>query len=69
MTGYSAKLGNQTFVRGYGSLSFAKDIDKDLSGKYSENHFYHAKNYAAVAPNLPHKGNSKNWCVFWVNWQ
>ena len=34
------------FVKGYGFLSFAKNIGKNLSGKYNEKQLDHAKNYA-----------------------
>ena len=47
---YSVQPTDQIFVKGYGFLSFAKnigkiigkDISKNLSGKYSQESFYHA---------------------------
>ena len=37
---------DQIFVKGYGFLSFAKNINKNLSGKYSQNLLDHAKESA-----------------------
>ena len=47
---YSVQLTDQIFVKGYGFLSFAKnigkiigkDISKNLGGKYSQESFHHA---------------------------
>ena len=50
MTRYSIYPRNRIFVKGYGFLSFAKNmakytgknISKNLSGKYSQTHLHHA---------------------------
>ena len=58
MTCYSVKLRDQTFVKGYGFLSFAKtmgkknigeNISKNLSTEYSQKIIDHAKQYATDA--------------------
>ena len=57
MTCYSVLPRDQIFVRGYGFLSFAKNMDKNigkyisnnLSGKYSQNLLDHAKEYTKNA--------------------
>ena len=51
---YSVKHRDQIFVKGYGFLSFAKNmgknigknISKNLSGKYSQKLLDHAKQFA-----------------------
>ena len=51
MTSYSLQPKDRIFVKGYGCLAFAKNIGKNvgeniiknLSGKYSQEHFDHAK--------------------------
>ena len=51
MTQYTVQPGYQVFVKGYGFLSFAKNIDKNigekmrknLNGKYSQKLLDHAK--------------------------
>ena len=47
MTRYSIQPKHQIFVKGYGFLSFAKNIgkniSKNLSAKYSQKLFDHAK--------------------------
>ena len=47
MTRYSVQPRDQIFVKGYGFLSFAKNmgknISKNLSGKYSQKLLDHAK--------------------------
>ena len=40
---YSVELKDRVFVKGYGFLSFAKNIGKNLSGKYSQILFYRIK--------------------------
>ena len=37
---------DQIFVKGYGFLSFAKNISKDLSSKYSQKLLNHTKKFA-----------------------
>ena len=49
MTRYSIQLKDQIFVKGYGLLSFAKNIgknvSKNLSARYSQKLFDHAKQH------------------------
>ena len=57
MTRYSVQPRDRTFVKGYGFLSFAKNmgktivknISKSLSGKYSQKLLDHAKTSATDA--------------------
>ena len=57
MTGYSVQQRDKIFVKGYEFLSFAKNIgrnigkiiNKNLSGKYSQNLIDHAKQSATDA--------------------
>ena len=53
MIRYSIQPRNRIFVKGYGFLSFArnmgKNISKDLSGNYSQKLFNHAKQSATDA--------------------
>ena len=57
MVHYSVQPRERIFVKGYGFLSFAKNMGKNigknrgknLSGKYSQTHFDHAKKSAADA--------------------
>ena len=46
MMQHSFQPRDQIFVKGYGFLSFAKNINKNLSGKYSQNLLDHAKESA-----------------------
>ena len=46
MMQHSFQPRDQIFLKGYGFLSFAKDINKNLSGKYSQNLLDHAKESA-----------------------
>ena len=67
MTKYSFQTRDQIFVKGYGFLSFAKNmgknivknISKNLSGKYSQNLLDHAKKSAADAFKIVSK--KANW--------
>ena len=43
MTCYSMEYKDQIFVKGNGSLSFAKNISTNLSRKYSTKRLHHAK--------------------------
>ena len=43
ITSDSIELRDQIFVKGYGFLSFAKTMGKNLSGKYSQKLLNHAK--------------------------
>ena len=43
MARYSVQPRDQMFVKSYGVLSFAKSISKNLSDKYSQTLFDHAK--------------------------
>ena len=57
MTRYSVQPRDQIFVKGYGFLSFAKNLSKNiskniikcLSGKYSQKPLDHAKQFATDA--------------------
>ena len=46
MMQHSFQPRDQIFVKAYGFLSFAKNINKNLSGKYSQNLLDHAKESA-----------------------
>ena len=54
---YSVQPKDQIFVKGYGFLSFAKNIGKNigkhisenLNCKYSQKHLHHAKTFASDA--------------------
>ena len=46
MMQHSFQPRDQIFVKGYGFLSFAKNINENLSGKYSQNLLDHAKESA-----------------------
>ena len=46
MMQHSFQPRDQIFLKGYGFLSFAKDINKNLSVKYSQNLLDHAKESA-----------------------
>ena len=59
MTPYSTETSDRIFVRGYGFLSFAKNIGRNLSGKCSQKHFVHIKYHATDALNPLQKSNSK----------
>ena len=73
MTRYLVQPRDEMFVKGYGFLSFAKNMGKNigknistnLSGKYSQKLLDHAKQSATDAFNCFKKSNSKtrrnNW--------
>ena len=77
MARYSIEPRHQMFVKGYGFLSFAekmsknidKNISKNLGKKYSQKNFYHAKQYTAGSLRTRSKSNSKNsksnWGLSW----
>ena len=46
---YSIELRDIIYVKGFGFLSFAKNIGKNLSNKYGQNNFYTAKKSTAGA--------------------
>ena len=46
---YSVEPRHQIYVKGYGFLSFAKNIGRRLSNKYSQTHLDSAKNSATDA--------------------
>ena len=62
---YSIQPRDWTFIKGYGLLSFDKNmgkntgkkISKTLTGKYSQKSFYHAKKYAIDALKTSSKTN------------
>ena len=71
---YSVQPRDRLFVKGYGFLSFAKNmgknfgknISKNVSGKYSQKLLDHAKQYATDALKTTskraiHKNNRSNW--------
>ena len=53
--GYSIEPRNTIYVKGYGFLSFAKNIDKKLSNKYSQKLIDSAKKFTADAIKTPSK--------------
>ena len=55
MTRYSVQPRNRIFVKGYVFLSFAKNISKSLSGKYSQKLIGHAKQSATDVFKTPSK--------------
>ena len=67
MTRYSVQTGDRVFLRGYGFLSFPKNMGKNigkntkknLSGKYSQKLLNHAKQSATDALILLQKGSFK----------
>ena len=46
---YSIEPKDRIYVKGYGFLSFAKNIGKNLSNKYSQNFLTQLKKYTADA--------------------
>ena len=79
MTCYSVQPRDWIFVKGYGFLSFAKNmgkhidknISKNLSSKYSQKHIDHAKKSATnvlkiASKNSNSKNSISNW---WFNWK
>ena len=50
MTRYLVQPRDQIFVKGYGILSFGKNVSKNLSGEYSHEILDHAKQSARDAP-------------------
>ena len=46
---YSAEPKDRLYVKGYGFLSFAKNVGKNLSNKYSQKLLDSAKKYATDA--------------------
>ena len=53
-------MNQEIYVKGYGFLSFAKNMDKSLSNKYGQKFLYSAKKSAANAiKNSIEKRNSK----------
>ena len=46
---YSIERKDQIYVKGYGFLSFAKNVGKYLSSKYSQKLFDNAKRYSTNA--------------------
>ena len=60
MTPYSVQPRNRTFIKHYGFLSFAKNMDKNinkiLSNKYSQNVLDHAKQSDTVVLKTSSKG-------------
>ena len=74
MTRYSVQPRDRIFVKGYGFLSFAKNmgrnigksISKNLSSKYSQKRLDHAKLSATVplkttSKNVIQKKSRRNW--------
>ena len=74
MTRYSVQPRNRIFAKGYGFLSFAKNmgknvgknISKNLSGKYSQKLLDHAKESATdelktISPKEIKKNSINNW--------
>ena len=46
---YSTELRDRIYVKGYGFLSFAKNMGKSLSNKYGQKLLDSAKKYTTVA--------------------
>ena len=46
---YSIELRDRIYVKGYGFLSFAKNVGKSLSNKYGQKLLDRAKKYTTVA--------------------
>ena len=58
---YSIEPREKRYLKGYGLLSFAKNIGKNISNKYSQNLVDSAKNSGKdVIKNCFKKSNSKN---------
>ena len=78
MTRYSVQPGNKIFVKGYGFLSFAKNMGKNvsknistnLSGKYNQELLDDAKQSAIEHLKLLQEKQLKNSrSKWWYNWQ
>ena len=67
----SIKPGDRRYVNGYGFLSFAKIIDKNINSKYSQNLLDSAKKSVTVAIKIAsRKTYSKNIRSNWrFNWK
>ena len=70
---YPIEPRNRRYVKGYGFLSFAKNIDKNVSNKYSQNLVDSAKKFATDAVEtaskigIQRRSNRRNNWRF--NWQ
>ena len=67
---YSIEPRDRRYIKGYGFLSFAKNICKNTSNKCSEKPLDTAKKSATDAIKTIKKSNSKNSISNWrFNWQ
>ena len=76
---YLVQPRNQIFLKGYGFLSFAKNMGKNIgknisesvSGEYSQEPHDHAKQSAADALNTTSKGviQKKSRSNWWFDWK
>ena len=57
---YSVERRDRVYVKGYGFLSFAKNMGKSSSNKYSQNFLIVLKNLQQRNKNCIKKRNSKN---------
>ena len=57
---YSIERRDRVYVKGYGFLSFAKNMGKSSSNKYSQNFLIVLKNLQQRNKNCIKKRNSKN---------
>ena len=56
---YSAEPKDRLYVKGYGFLSFAKNVGKNLSNKYSQKLLDSAKKYATDATKTASKRETR----------
>ena len=59
---YSVEPRHQIYIKGYGFLSFAKNIGRRLSNKYSQTHLDSAKNSATDAIKTASKKTAEETC-------
>ena len=63
---YSIEPKDRVYVKGYGFLSFAKNIGKNVSNKYSQKLLHTGKKiYNKCNKNCFQKSNSKNYRSHW----
>ena len=62
---YSIETRDRIYVKGYGFLSFDKNMGKNLSNKYGQKLFDSAKKSTTDAIKTASKNSRNN---FWFNW-
>ena len=62
---YSIEPRDRIYVKGYGFLSFAKSIGKNLSNEYNQKLLDSAERYTADATKTVSKNCRSNW---WFDW-